>query len=320
MTVAAGLLPARRREWGRAMAVELTQIRRPGARWRFALGAMRVALLRPAPLLAGSAATGALALAAEAMPGTMTVFFLVCSGLWGGCIALAVARGADVARLAWSRKVVLGPVAGGVATMLTVITATVVSHPAGAHGQFHRGWVIWSAVAAVVVTGYLVTALLLPRAGTGADDRAAQWWSVAALAGCLIASAIPVLLLHRDASPPYIELTALTIVAAAAARSLSRHPGRRSTGVAIGAWAGMLAGLFFAAAIMFTSLHAHYTAATVAPYDVAAYRRRGFPDLASYEIYDNLGGIVVALVIVPVLGALAGLLGWSIADSRRRSH
>ena len=78
VTVAAGLLPEHRRDWGRAMAAELAQIHGRGRRWRFAVGAVRVALFPPPRLrnrvlavaLAGlTAAAGATVAAASEVPG-----------------------------------------------------------------------------------------------------------------------------------------------------------------------------------------------------------------------------------------------------------
>src|SRR5206468_7596663 len=82
VAVAAGLLPEHRRDWGRAMAAELAQIHGHGRRWRFAAGAVRVALLPPprrrnrvlAVALAGlAAAAGATVVAASEVPG-LSVF------------------------------------------------------------------------------------------------------------------------------------------------------------------------------------------------------------------------------------------------------
>ncbi len=50
LAVAVRLLPAERREWGRAMRAELAAIEPPAARWRFALGCVRAAVIRPALL------------------------------------------------------------------------------------------------------------------------------------------------------------------------------------------------------------------------------------------------------------------------------
>jgi hypothetical protein len=85
VAVAAGLLPEHRRGWGRAMAAELAQIHGHGRRWRFAAGAVRVALLPPprrrnrvlAAALAGlAAAAGATVVAASEVPG-LSVFAAV---------------------------------------------------------------------------------------------------------------------------------------------------------------------------------------------------------------------------------------------------
>jgi hypothetical protein len=47
LTIAVRRMPAERAEWGEAMLAELAQIQNPSARWRFALGCIRVALFPP---------------------------------------------------------------------------------------------------------------------------------------------------------------------------------------------------------------------------------------------------------------------------------
>lgn len=47
LAAVAAWMPAGREDWGRAMVAELDQIRPGGARWRFVLGAARVALVPP---------------------------------------------------------------------------------------------------------------------------------------------------------------------------------------------------------------------------------------------------------------------------------
>jgi hypothetical protein len=56
--------------------------------------------------------------------------------------------------------------------------------------------------------------------------------------------------------------------------------------------------------------------------DIAAYQRSGAPDVASYVIGDDLGGLILMLVLFPlaalVLGSFGGVLAAGLV-SRRRS-
>ena len=69
VSLATRLLPAQRRDWGQAMQAEFDAVPGPWARWRFALGCARMALVAPRQaggpallvrvgLLAGAAVVG----------------------------------------------------------------------------------------------------------------------------------------------------------------------------------------------------------------------------------------------------------------------
>jgi hypothetical protein len=107
LTAAATMLPPDRREWGAAMAAELAQVRGRAARWRFAAGCARAAVLPPhtnrvavgvAAALA-AAAVAAAALATGALVPAMRVFAVAFVGLVGGLATLAVARSRRVGRV-----------------------------------------------------------------------------------------------------------------------------------------------------------------------------------------------------------------------------
>jgi hypothetical protein len=106
LAAAAATLPPDRREWGAAMVAELAQVRARAARWRFAAGCARVAVLPPhtnrvavgvAAALA-AAAVAAAALAATALVPAMRVFAVAFVALIGGLATLAVARSRRVGR------------------------------------------------------------------------------------------------------------------------------------------------------------------------------------------------------------------------------
>jgi hypothetical protein len=100
LAVATATLPADRRDWGEAMAAELTQVRDPAARWRFAAGCARTAVFPPGGSRVAVAAAAVLAAVAVAVVALGTgavlpagrVFALAFVGLLGVLATLAVAR------------------------------------------------------------------------------------------------------------------------------------------------------------------------------------------------------------------------------------
>ena len=106
LAAATATLPADRRDWGAAMAAELTQVQERSSRWRFAAGCARTASFPPGGNRAAVGVTGALAVAATAATALATgaalpagrLFALVFVGLVGGLATLAVARSRRVGR------------------------------------------------------------------------------------------------------------------------------------------------------------------------------------------------------------------------------
>jgi hypothetical protein len=78
LQAATATLPADRRDWGAAMAAELTQVPAQGraARWRFAAGCARTALFPPGGNRAAVAVAGGLALAGVAVTLGYTAWYL----------------------------------------------------------------------------------------------------------------------------------------------------------------------------------------------------------------------------------------------------
>jgi hypothetical protein len=97
LAAAAARTPASRRDWGRAMLAELDQVTGLRARWLFALGAARTALVPPrssrraAILLAATAAVAALAIHV-AVPQAGAVALVALPGLPALCAWAALAR------------------------------------------------------------------------------------------------------------------------------------------------------------------------------------------------------------------------------------
>ena len=101
LTAAVSILPERCREWGAAMAAELTQLDKPSSRWRFAVGCMRVALLPPnstrlpavAVAAAGVTATAAIGVAVGRLLPAVQVFAVTFAALVAVLATVAVGRG-----------------------------------------------------------------------------------------------------------------------------------------------------------------------------------------------------------------------------------
>jgi hypothetical protein len=114
----AATLPAGRREWGRAMAAELAQVQGRPARWRFAAGCARVAVLPPGGRRGAVGVAGGLAVAATAAAVLVTgavlpagrVFALAFVGLLGGLLLDAdggIGMGANLGDALWWTLVML---------------------------------------------------------------------------------------------------------------------------------------------------------------------------------------------------------------------
>ena len=136
LAVATGTLPADRRDWGEAMAAELTQVRGPVARWRFAAGCARAAAFPPGGNRGAVAAAAALAVAAVAAALLATgaalpagrVFALAFVGLLGVLATLAVARSRQTVR-AGPGPVATGLTVAGVAACLATTAYYLAEHP-----------------------------------------------------------------------------------------------------------------------------------------------------------------------------------------------
>lgn len=195
LAAATATLPADRRDWGTAMAAELTQVQGGAARWRFAAGCARAAVLPPGSSRAAMAVTGALAVAATAAITLVTaaalpagrVFGPVFVGLVGGLATLMVARPRRAGE-AGSGPAAVGPalaVAGlalaGVAGCVAFTTYYLVEHPSyhwAAHppGDPVSLPPVTAVVLAVLLAGCLGLALRPPR--WLVPDRLARWFGV----------------------------------------------------------------------------------------------------------------------------------------------
>jgi hypothetical protein len=127
LAAATAALPPGRRDWGQAMAAELTlvPVQDRGARWRFAAGCARAAVFPPGGTRVAVGVAGALAVAATAAAALATgavlpagrVFAPTFVGLLGGLATLAVAR-SHRAGWAWPGAAITGLGLAGVAACI----------------------------------------------------------------------------------------------------------------------------------------------------------------------------------------------------------
>jgi hypothetical protein len=321
VAAATAQLPTGQRDWGRAMAAELTEVQGRGRRWRFAAGVLRVAMFPP-PRYPGRvlvvAAVGlVVAVAATVLANQEVPTIAVFTAVFG--VLLAVGATVVAARSPWTRpgvpRVAVGVVAAaGVAG--TIVSAVRVAwlHPTATADGTH----VYAIAFAVVLTGYLAIALARPRLGDRTDT--VLWW---ALAGALVTSAswiveAVVAPVRADGIEPFAPLASVVttlLVSAGAARAT----GTLATGVRAGLLGVILAGPVRFTVDLTTLLRQHSYTLTNA-YDLAKYPKSGFPDVASYLISDALGGEIIGnLVLLPIVLLVIALLGASVGTGLRRA-
>jgi hypothetical protein len=335
VALAAGLLPAARRDWGQAMLAEVDQIQGRAARWRFALGCARVALVAPrqvggpalllrAGLVAGAAAVGVGIYAlAPAMAAVAVLFPAVLAGfVW---LALLRARSAPGQQEGpgWPlRAVILGEVAGWVG----VVMYAVVRYPA--MGAFN----LWAAVAFTgLLAGYVWMALLPPRLVTSelaAARRPALVGGLAAgglvVAGRAVAHLGEVQVLKGSSwlallvTPVVVgAVAARSGVADGAAAQVRADVGMRAA-LQAGVWSGLVGCLLLAVGGMSAVYLAPTAHVPTDAYTLHAFQASGLPDILTYEVLDNLGGLSVLLVAVPLLSAIPAAVGGALGGSLPR--
>ena len=307
VAAAANSLPAHRRDWGRAMTAELAQLRGPARRWRFALSALRVALLLPsgrrrpmlAAALAGLLATAAVTAAAAAeIPGLALAAAVLGLLLCG----YATVRASRPGRARWTAPGVAVAVLAlaGTAAAVVSVTRIVVAHPAAAADGTHLFSVLFGVTLAACLAVALTPWSNGPALGwaLGAALAGAAAWTVIALVTPVSATGV-----YGYAWPVGIAVVLAASVGGTAASGSSRA----------GARAGLLAAALSAPAHVAADLTAilqagHFT--LTSSYDVAAYPHSGYPDVASYLLSDALAGeILTGLVIFPLVLSAVALLG-----------
>jgi hypothetical protein len=314
VAVAAAWLPARRRDWGRAMAAELAQVHDGAGRWRFALGALRVALFLPcgrgrrvlAVALAGLLGAAAVTTAVAAAIPDLALSAAVLGLLLGGYATVRTARPAGPR---WTTPGFLVAVVAVVTVTAAIVSVVriALAHPAAAADGTH----VFAVLFAIALACYLAVALGQRRTQWRTErqtQRKALWWALAAaLASGAVWTAID---LTAPVQP--VGITGyLWPVGAAAVLAASAGAAATTGSAPAGVRAGLLtavltAPMHFAADLTALVQAGHYTLTT--SYDVAAFPHSGYPDVASYLLSDAMAGdVLVGLVLYPVVLCLLAL-------------
>jgi hypothetical protein len=296
VAAAVNALPASRRAWGQALIAELAAVSGRGRRWRFAAASLRIALFPPAPKPAaalttaviGSLLTIGVTLATTWLMPTMSVFMAVLGLLLSGYATALAGRSphfpAEPSRLAPVAVAMLGVLAAVVA-----VSAVAATHPAATRDETH----IYSVVLALVLSGYLIAGLSMV---IHVPARASVW---AGVVGAIVAVAVSATIVPAQAvvAPISPVTAAATLVTTA---GIAAWTGNRLAATR----AGLLVAILSAPVeFAITVIAAEYADPSVLtnPYDIAAYPRSGYPDVASYLLSDTLGGNIVALVVTPLV-------------------
>jgi hypothetical protein len=304
LAAAAAALPAGRRQWGAAMSAELTQVRGRSARWRFAAGCARAAMLpardsRVPMLAAGSLAGAAVVITAlavgQALP-SMRVFAVTFVALAGAMATVAVSRPHPL-RQAGSGALLTTTTLGGVAACIAVTAYFLVEHPTAAEHLPPATAVVF----AVVLAGCLGMALWPPRVLTTpvSTSRLARGLGAAAALtlgiGCLAASrltydALGGTLLWVMFAPVLISFAA-SALAAALGRSFR-------AGVQAAVWTALVGALLVFVIGVLESLHRYGIDAQLL-----------LDGDGGHPIGVNLGDAVSTLIAIPALGLPFGVIG-----------
>ncbi|MGJ6965894.1 hypothetical protein ACSDR0_28695 [Streptosporangium sp. G11] len=287
VAVAAAVLPAERRDWGRAMSAELAHIAEPGARRRFALGCVAATLSSPhiargrVPFAVAAAAAGVAA--GYALPGLRV--FAVTFAVLAGVVALVTRPPA-------------GAGAGAVVTLAGVVGCVCLAAYALAAYRIPAGeMTVTASVQFAVALAVSLWAGLLPppsRLVAGAALSLAVVFTLAVLG-------------YADTSngglPLYVLLAPAVVFAVAAlvaARARSFGAGVRAALSAV-----VYGGLLVFAIGLPLSLHLHRYGDLVFAIDEGV------------RIGENLTNAIVVLALLPLWSLPFGVFG---AATGRRLH
>lgn len=314
LATAVATLPEDRRDWGAAMAAELTQVQGSSARWGFAAGCVRVALFPPrssrVPVLVVGALTAAAGVTAGLAVGhilpAMRVFAATFVGIVGAVTILAATRSHQVRAFASGPAVSAAGLAG-VTACIAVTGYFQVQHPTAAVYLPPTAAVLL----ATVLAGCLWLALTPPRGLT--TNRLARRIAVgAAMAlggGLVVASRLGLrgVVVLEEGLCAYLILAPITlvftgsVVAAAVGRSFR-------AGVQAAVWTALLGSLaVYAVGLLEALVWYRFDSSLIFAGD-------GVPVDA---VGENLRGFAWGLVLLPFLWLPFGVIGAAVGCRSR---
>ncbi len=301
LAAAAARMPAVRRDWGQAMLAELDQVRGRPARWRFALGAARAALVPPRStrlawlaaivLAAGACAAGA-AIHALA-PGAGVAAAVAVPGLPALCALAVLARPRPARRIRGAGRIVQVITVAGIAACPVLALREVSRYPAGAAGPAHdRGMTL---LFAAELAGYLWLALRQPRPLAG--RRSGVFGLAAAL---VVAGAF---LLDQSGVSGTATWTAALAAPLAAGALATRYDGGPGNGIGAVLWAGLLGGpALFIVNMVLTSRAVSLEARD--PQAIAFAHQQGATSVPAWITGDHIGSSIVMLTGISLLSLM----------------
>jgi len=311
---------AGRGDWGRAMLAELDQVTGRPARWRFALGAARAALVPPRskrlPWLAAialAAGAGAAGTAIQVLaPAAGILAAALLPGLPAICAWAALATTRQARRCGGAARVVRVIAVAGIAACPVVALQALTRYPNGAAGPYTSGQSVLDVMLAVDLAASLWLVLRL-RAPLSAGRRSSLFGLAAALAmtgGFLLSQLLGV--------PGGVTWAAALAVLLAAAVLAAWHDGDPVSGVGAGLWAVLMAGpAWFIVNLTATSRAMSLDARD--PATIAFAHSHGATDVLAWVVDNDLGGAIVILTVVVAVAAVLIVFGALVARDIQRN-
>jgi hypothetical protein len=316
LVLAAAWTPADRRDWSRAMLAELDQVTGTGARWRFAFGAARVALIPPASRRRAALALAALAAAAAvsihvALPQTGLVAAIAIPGLAAAGTWAALARPHPSQRAsAIGRAVQVVAVAGIVACTVLLLRETLL-YPG--QGGTARAWVgqVMTVIFAAEPAAYLL--LILRRPYPLGSDRHSGLLGLtaAAITGVVFLISQPP---GGQSDNPVLNVAvqgtavgapiAVGLLACIAVRIRRGRVGQWA-GVAEMVWGWLLTGPAMFIVLLLTTTRSAITAEAGLPGFIQEAHQQGATSTTTWVVRDDLGGAIVFFTVLTILAMAA---------------
>jgi hypothetical protein len=321
LAAAEALMPASRREWGRAMLAELDQVAGRAARWRFAAGAARAALTVPRgrrlPWLAAIVLAGAGCAAGAAIrmlaPGAGVAAAVLVPGLPAICAWIVLAARRPARQDGLAGRVVQVAAVAAIAACPVVALQAITRYPQGSAGPLTGGWLVLMMVFSADLTCYLCL-VLRPAAPLAAGRRSGLLGLAAALVmvGCF--------LLHQFLGVPAAATWAAAPAAVLAAVVLAaRYDGSPLSVMGAALWAVLLGGLAWFIVTMMTASRAISLDARD-PATIAEAHSQGAASVLAWAAADDLGASIMILTFVfTLLIIMLSAWGVLIAQDIRRS-